>query len=209
MRFLEYTVIKLINNFREGQSMATENKPVLARVIIEMLGAPKEHIAKTLHDYVEKLKKTQTVLKAELAEPEPVEQETVFSTFAELEMRFTDLSELLNFCFESMPSSVEVIEPANFSITLDKLNALLNDLQARLHEADAIIKTARAKQKVLDTNALNVFRRFLLYLAEKGHTTASEMSHYVGVHPNQLQPFLEKLVEEKKLKKEGEKYLPA
>ncbi len=179
-------------------------KPVLARIIIEMLGAPKEHLAKTLQAYVDKLKKTQTVLKSHVAEPE--QKEKIFTIFAELEMRFTDLADLLDFCFEAMPSSVEVVEPANFSITLDKLNAFLNDLQARLHEADAIIKTERARQSMLDFNTTNVFRRFLLYLVEKGHATASEMSHYVGVHPTHLTPFLDKLVEDKKLKKEGEQY---
>ncbi len=180
------------------------DKPVLARIIIEMLGAPKDHIEQTMRTYVDKLKKTQTVLKADIADAE--ETSKIFSIYTELEMRFTDLAALLDFCFESMPSSVEVVEPATFSITLDKLNAFLNDLQARLHEADAIIKTERTRKQILDMNATNIFRRFLIYLVERGHVTASEMSHYVGVHPQSLVPFLDKLVEEKKLKKDGEQY---
>jgi hypothetical protein len=154
--------------------------------------------------YVEKLKGTHKVLKSEIA---PAEQkDKVFSIFAELEMKFDELPDLLDFCFESMPSSVEIVEPEKFTLPVDKLNAFLNDLQARLHEADAIIKTERTRQQLLDINTVNIFRRFLLYLVEKGHSTASEMSHYAGVHPNQLIPFLDKLVEDKKLKKEGEKY---
>jgi hypothetical protein len=179
-------------------------KPVLARVIIEMLGAPKDYIEKTMQAYIEKLKKTHTITKSDIAEA--VEKDKIFSNYAELEIRFKDLPELLDFCFESMPSSVEVIEPQDFAIKLDKLNAFLNDLQAKLHEADAIIKNERTRKQVLDFNATNVFRRFLLMLAEHGHNTASEMSHYVGVHPKALEPFLGKLVEEKKLKKDGEKY---
>jgi len=179
-------------------------KPVLVRIIIEMLGAPQDYITKIMQGYVEKLQKQHTVLKAETAEAE--QKDKVFSIFTELEMRFKDLPELLDFCFESMPSSVEIVEPASFNLPVDKLNALLNDMQARLHEADAIIKTERTRKQILDANSLNVFRRFLLYLVEKGHTTASEMSHYAGVHPKELVPFLEKLVEEKKLKKDGEKY---
>ena len=181
-------------------------KPVLARVIIEMLGAPKEHIEKTMSCYIEKLRKEQTVLKAEIAEAVPEQEGKIFGTYAELEIRFNDLAELLDFCFESMPSSVEVVEPGELSIPLNKLNGFLNDLQARLHEADAIIKTGKIKQQILDTNATNIFRRFLIAMAEHGHNTPSEMSHYVGVHPQKLLPFLDKLVEEKKLKKEGEKY---
>lgn len=180
---------------------------VLARVIIEMLGAPKEHIEKTMKDYIAKLKKEQAVVKAEIAEAEPVEEQKIFATHADLEIKFDGLADLLDFCFESMPSSVEVVEPGELSIPLNKLNAFLNDLQARLHEVDAIVKTGKMQQQVLDTNATNIFRRFLIAMAEHGHNTASEMSHYVGVHPSKLEPFLNKLAEDKKLKKEGEKYL--
>jgi hypothetical protein len=181
-------------------------KTVLARFIIEMLGAPKEHIEKTMSTYLEKLKKTHVVLKVNIADATPEGQ--LFTTYAELEMQFEDLPALLDFCFEAMPSSVEIVEPAEFTLPVDKLNALLNDLQARLHEADAIIKTERTRQQLLDMNSLNVFRRFLLYLVEHGHATASEMSHYIGVHARELQPFLDKLVEEKKLKKDGDLYVP-
>jgi hypothetical protein len=179
-------------------------KKVLARVIIEMLGAPKEHIEKTLKGYVEKLKKEQTVVKAESFPAEP--QDKVFSCYAELEMRFKDLPALTDFCFDSMPSSVEIIEPAEFVFKVDKLNALLNDLQARLHEADAIIKSERTRKQILDINALNTFRRFLIYVVEQGAKSASEISHYVGVPPKDLEPFLDKLVTEKKMKKDGELY---
>ncbi len=182
-------------------------QPVLARIIIEMLGAPKEYIEKTMQSYVEKLKKTRTVIKADIAEA--TVSQNVFSIYSDLEMRFSDLPELFDFCFESMPSSVEVVEPADFVLQLDELNAFLNDLQSRLHEADAIIKTERTQKQLLDMNSTNVFRRFLLHLVEQGHNTASEMSHYTGVRPVELLPFLEKLVIEKKLKKDGEKYLIA
>jgi hypothetical protein len=182
---------------------------VLARVIIEMLGAPKEHIEKTMRDYVDKLRKEETVVKSDIAEAEKEEGKEIFGIYAELEIKFKDLAELLDFCFENMPSSVEVVEPGELSIKLNKLNGFLNDLQARLHEADAIIKTGKMTQQVLDANATNIFRRFLIALVEHNHKTAGEMSHYVGVHPSKLIPFLAKLVEEKKIKKDGDNYLPA
>ncbi len=181
---------------------------VLARVIIEMLGAPKEHIEKTMRDYVDKLKKEETVVKADIAEAEQEEGQKIFGIYAELEMKFDSLAELLNFCFDSMPSSVEVVSPAELAIPLNKLNGFINDLQARLHEADAMVKSGKMTQQVLDANATNIFRRFLITLAEHGHKTPGEMSHYIGVHPSKLIPFLAKLVEEKKLKKDGDNYLP-
>ena len=180
------------------------SKQILARIIIEMLGAPQDYITKTMHGYIEKLKGSYKVLKSEISDAEPKEQ--VFSLFAELEMQFKDLQSLIDFCFESMPSSVEIVEPSEFVFKLDKMNAFLNDLQSRLHEADAIIKGERTKQQLLDINTTNIFKRFILHLVEKGPKTAGEISHYIGVKPNELTPFLNKLVKDKKMKKDGENY---
>lgn len=182
------------------------DKPKLltARVILEMLGAPEEHIKKTMESYIEQLKKDREVLKADIAETK--KQDVMFSIFTELEMKFIDLDDLFGFCFEAMPSSVEVIDPEHLKFDAAELNRILNDLQGKLHDADMIVKTLQAKQQILDLNATNVFRRFLICLCEKGVTTASEMSHYVGVHPKELTKFLDKLVTEERLIKEGEEY---
>lgn len=185
--------------------MPEHKKPLLSRIIIEMLGAPAEHIKTTMDKYLENLKKNHTVLNVSVAEPK--QEKRLFSVFAELEMRFKNLAELFEFCFEAMPSSVEVVEPEELRISVDRLNGILNDLQAKLHDADMIVKTLRAKQEVLDTNATNVFRRFLMFLCEKGVSTPSEMSHYVGVGPKELTPFLEQLTKEGKLAKEDGKYV--
>ena len=128
---------------------------IVARVIIEMLGAPKEYIEKTLTDYIAKLKKDGIKIIKEEVEPAKKQNE-LFSTFVELDIEFEKLDDLMGFCFDSMPSSVEILEPEELKRTSTDLSNHLNDLQAKLHEVDMVVKTTRAQNAVLDKNAMNV-----------------------------------------------------
>jgi len=78
-------------------------------------------------------------------------------------------------------------------------------LQAKLHEVDMVVKTTRAQNAVLDKNAMNVFKNFIKFICKEKHTT-EEMSKIVGIETRQLQKFVDILVKEDKIKKEGDKY---
>ena len=188
--------------------MAEENnqQKILVRVIIEMLGAPKEHIEKTLKDYVEKLKddKEFEIVKEEFAPAK--EQDKLFSAFAELDIRFNSTQKLVDFCFDSMPSSVEIIEPENITLESTRLTETLNDIQAKLHNSDMVIKTLRARNTVLDANAKKILRNFVNALLSEEGKTIDQLSGKIGVHPDQLQPFLKELVKEGKLQEKEGRY---
>ncbi|MBI4919427.1 hypothetical protein HY837_05825 [archaeon] len=179
---------------------------IQVNAIIEMLGGPKGYIEKVLREYVEKIKKEGLNVKSEIYQ-EGVPRDTLFTTFVELDLQFENIDNLLDFCFESMPSSVEILHPENLTLTSNMLTNFLNDLQAKIHQNDMLVKNFRAQNHVLDKNAMNTFRNFLLYLVKQGPVNAEEASRHVGVAPDKLLPFFEKLVEEKKIKKEGEKYV--
>lgn len=170
-----------------------------------MMGAPKEYIEKTLTDYLEKLKKDGIKIKQEIVE-KATKQGELFSTFAELDIEFDKMEDLFGFCFDSMPSSVEILEPEELVITASDFSNYLNDLQAKLHEVDMVVKTTRAQNAVLDKNAMNVFKNFIKHLSKEG-MTIEEMSKIVGIEPKNLQKFVDILVKEDKIKKEGDKYL--
>ena len=57
----------------------------------------------------------------------------------------------------------------------------------------------------VDKNEMNVFKNFVKHLCKEGMTT-EEMSKIVGIEPRQLQKFVDILVKEDKIKKEGDKY---
>ena len=173
--------------------MDEDEQKILVRAIIEMLGAPKEHIEKTLADFVEKLKKEHEVKQVHL---EPAkEQDQYFSVFAELEIYFKNVNDLIGFCFDAMPSSVEVIEPEKWQITNQDLSNALNDLQAKNHETDMLLKNMKSANKLLDQNTMNLFRNFIKYLTKDGEKSLDELSEATGIGSKYLKQFLDRLVE--------------
>lgn len=174
--------------------------------IIEMFGGPKEYIEKVLRDYIEKIKKEGFDIKSEVYH-EGIPKDTLFTTFVELEVHFENTEKLLDFCFEAMPSSIEIIHPKNLVLDNILLTDFLNDLQAKIHQNDMLVKNYRAQNHVLDKNAMNVFRNFLLFAIKQGVEEPKELAKHVGVKDEDLIPFLDKLVEEKKIIKEGGRYV--
>ncbi len=172
-----------------------------------MLGKPKEHIEKTLKQYVDRIKQNPDwmVIKDDFAEPK--EQETMWSMFVELEMVFNDILSLLPFCFDFMPSSIEIIKPENILIKGHELTGFLNDLQGKLHEVDMIAKKLKAETQVLKKNLNTSLNNIiLLVLRIKRQSGVGELSKSAGVSEERLSPFLEQLIKEGKIKKEGEGY---
>ncbi len=175
------------------------------RAIIEMLGAPKEYIELTLKNYVEKLK--QEGLQITSVDCVPAEQkEKFFSVFAELEILFAKPKELLDFCFDSMPSSIEIIEPVNVQMTGAELSDLLNDLQAHLHDTDLYVKNARARQELLDKNAFNVLRNFVKFALRSGPQTCEQLSEVTGINVPELFKILDTMVVQKFVRKKEDLY---
>ncbi len=183
--------------FRSGMA----EKRFVARFIVEMLGFPEEHLKKTMATFVESLKHSLdfSVVSAVVEEPKPVKDAKLFTVFVEIEAKFGDLSGVLDFCFENMPSSVEVVEPAEFAVPIGDVNNFLNDILDKLHKLDMNFKVYRAENKKLNDNAMHVFRNFLLYLVRHGVGKLDELSSHVGVASEELKPFLEKLVSEEKI----------
>ena len=182
-----------------------DKTPLSTRVILEMLGAPKTYIEQIMKDYVQKIKKEGLAIKKEKYE-DATPQDKLYSTFAELEIEFKDAPELLTFCFEALPSSVEILEPTSIFLKSYDLTAFLNDLQARLHEADLIIKSVHAQNKILDKNTTAVFHNFLLYLIKQEPKTPQELSQITGIQEKDLEPFLKHLTNERKITQNGTLY---
>lgn len=176
--------------------------------IVEMMGKPKEHLETTLKSYVDNLKKDKKIIfiNEEYAEPKQVEDSALFTTFVELEVLMKGPQKVIDFCFDFMPSSVEVIEPTTIHIKNEELNSLFNDLQARLHKLDMITKNANQKLQILSKNgAILVFNSILLAL-NQGPATLKELSSLTKVPEEELTKFLEKVVKDKRVKLSGKKY---
>ncbi len=127
-----------------------------ARVIIEVVGSPKDHVDKTLRDIIEKLKKEKKmkVLQENFFEAEKIER--FFSAFVEIEIGFGNIKDLVYLCFDYAPSSVEIFDPENLSLPSNVMNDFLNDLMARLHKSDMIVKNIHAENLLLKKELQNM-----------------------------------------------------
>src|SRR3989344_60198 len=89
---------------------------VHSRVIVEVVGKPKEHVEDTIKNYVEKLKTNPDfeIITHNISEANEIKDEKnpgLWGTFAEIEMITETFSNMVGFCFDYMPSSVEILSP--------------------------------------------------------------------------------------------------
>lgn len=174
--------------------------------IIEMMGAPKEHLSKSFRSYIEKLRENRniTILKEHFAKPK--KKDNLFVMYVELELLAKDASEMVFFCFDYMPSSIEIIEPEKFSYRAADFAAFMNDMQARMHTIDAQLKTLKAKSINLERNAGLLLRNNILIVLKEKDKNLEELAKNTGIPPLQLSPFLEKLISEGWIKRVKDKY---
>ncbi|MBU1204137.1 MAG: hypothetical protein KKG60_03670 [Nanoarchaeota archaeon] len=118
------------------------------RVVVELAGHPKEHIEDVTKKILEKIKQEYKVTEEQVAELKEIKE--LWSTFIEAVVEFKDIEEMGMFCFDYMPSSVQIEEPENISMTNNQLSNIFNDIMAKLHVYDATTKTFNARNKVLE-----------------------------------------------------------
>ena len=131
-----------------------------ARVIIEMLGRPAEHLSATLNSLIERLasEKGIVIKQKKFYDPVPVkESKDLFSSFVELEIAFDSLNALMGIMFAYMPSNVEVISPQQIKFSREDISSLSNNLVARLHAYDAAAKGIIAQRDI----AFNQLRQLI------------------------------------------------
>lgn len=188
--------------------MSEEKKELIrCRAILEVLGKPKEHVEKTIKVLVEKVKEDpgNVVLSEKYAEIKP-QGKTMFTTFVELEMVFKGITGLTGFCFDFMPSSMEIEKPEQLTLKNRDISNILNDLQAKLHNVDMVAKTLKAEGDFLKRNLNTMISNILTILIKLNKNTAEELSKFTGISEEELKRHLDKLVKDGKIKKEEDSY---
>ncbi|MBN2421328.1 hypothetical protein JXB27_03560 [Candidatus Woesearchaeota archaeon] len=195
--------------------------------IIELLGSPKKYVSDTLKSYVEAIKKNpdfyilsskiSTPKKAEKDEKDPQSKDIktdLFAAFVELEVATKRKAKLFDFCFNYMPSSIEVVEPMNITYSANEMSKYLTDIQGTLHHVDFTLKQVNAANQILNQRNQNISRNMIqmlqnniiLSLKEKNNKSLDDLAKNTGVPPDQLKPFLDKMVAAGEIKLDKEKY---
>jgi len=185
-----------------------EIQKIKANVVIEILGKPKEHVEDALKTYLEKIKADDNDISVtDEKVHEALEQDKgFFSTFAELEIVSEDITSLIGFCFDYMPSSVEIIEPEEMRMSQRELTNTINDLQAKLHNLDMAVKTARTENDFLKRNINTMLRNMVTILLKNTARDLENLSKITGVQKDELKRFMDTLIKLGKIKEENNKY---
>ena len=177
---------------------------IRCRTIIEVLGKPKEYVESAIKEYIEHIKEDSELVILNEDYSEIKEQGNLWSKFVELEIVIKGTSKLIGFCFEYMPSSLEILKPEHLIMTNPELSNFLNDLQARLHNVDMIVKQQRAENDFLKQNLNAVLHNAIMICLKVSKLSLEQLSQITGVEKKELEVFVEKLIKENKIKKEGE-----
>jgi hypothetical protein len=117
--------------------------PVQARMIVEVLGRPQEHVASALKLLVAKIEREPEVrlLSATQHEVIPVKDGTeLFTSYAEITLETKSLDALFALLFTYLPANVEIITPTQLTVKNEFLNGFANTLVQRLHTYEAVTK---------------------------------------------------------------------
>ena len=182
------------------------NTHIRCNIIIEVLGKPKEHVEDSLKQYIEHIKEDSELVVISEKYSEIKEQGQLWSKFVELELVVKGTNKLISFCFEYMPSSIEVIKPEQLILTNNELSNFFNDLQARLHNVDMVVKQLNAENNFLKLNMSAIIHNAILICLKVSKLSLEQLSQVTGVDKKELEIFIEKLIKENKIKKEDNTY---
>ena len=185
------------------ESISTGKAHLRCKVIIEVLGKPKEHIEKTIRSYIDKIKSDNelVVLNAEFSDAK--EKDNLWAVFSELDMVIKGVPKLIAFCFDYMPSSIQILKPEEFMMTNSLIENFANDLQARLHDVDMIVKRLRLENDFLKKNMNTAVKNTILLSLIHGNLDRQKLAKSTGINGEELQIFLDNLVKENKIKEEN------
>lgn len=185
--------------------MEQENK-ILAKVIVEVVGTPKEHVESSVKLVLDNIKKEKGVkpIKMKIFKPKAIEN--YFSSFAELELELASPSVLMGLCFDYMPSSVEIIRPDDLKMNSTEMASLLNDLLMKLHNISMNVRALNVENQNLKINSEALLKNIIMLSIGKAEKTIDDISKDVGVKPASLRPFVEKYVKEGKISQNDGRY---
>ena len=105
-----------------------------------------------------------------------------------------------------MPSSIEVVEPAELKLDEIELSAFLNDLQIKLHGVDMLAKQLKTENDMLKINTAALLKNYITVLLKQNNLTSAQLSNFTGVNKDKLEDFLDQLIDEGKIDLKEETY---
>jgi hypothetical protein len=129
-----------------------EERKIKATFVLDVIGKPPKHLVESLERVSEEMGKQKGVkLKSKrIKEPTTLKDRPDFyTTFAEIDLEFDDMTFLMICIFKYMPAHIEIVEPEIIGLTNNFLNDSLNEITRRLHGYDEIARILQMENKKL------------------------------------------------------------
>lgn len=179
---------------------------IYVRAIIEVVGKPKEHVTESLASHIKHIEDNKDLILVKKSIEPAIKQDDFFSTFAEVELLAKDTVTLLAFCFDYMPSSIEILAPERLVMSNSNLSGFLNDMQARLHAVNTGLVQLQEKNKFFIKNTAVLLRNFLVVLLSSKPMTIQQIHPFLGVKKEDIIKILNVLMQEEKVIKKDNLY---
>ncbi|MDP7180373.1 MAG: hypothetical protein QF824_03835 [Candidatus Woesearchaeota archaeon] len=179
---------------------------IRCKTILEVLGKPKEHIEKKIKEYITGIRDDSDLIILNESFADPKQQGELWSTFAELEIVVKGIPKLVAFCFDYMPSSIDIIKPDEIIFKSKDVSNMVNDMQARLHGVDMEVKKLNVENDFLKRNMKASFKNSIAVLLKMKDMDDDELSNFTGIPKEEIGVIIEELVKNNKIKKEENKY---
>ena len=171
------------------------------RALIEVVGKPRKHVEESLKKYVENLgnDKLFEITGSNFAKIKKQDEQEMWAGFAEVDIKTAKIEDLTYFCFQYMPSMIEIIEPKEFVLNDGMFTNYLNDLQAKLHHVDMIAKSVKMENDALRRNGGRLLKNYVVVLLNNENMAVEKLSGLTGVPIDQLADFLDQLIDESRI----------
>jgi len=183
---------------------------ILIKIMLQIAGSPPEHIDKTMELVLEKIRGTKDakVVKEEVYKAKPDETDTkVFISFSEIEMLVKNINVMTGLVYDYMPASIEILEPTELKFSSHDQTMFLNDILARLHKIDMVLKNNTAENKILNDNCVALFKNIFKISLRSGPKTREELSKDTGISVNEMENLVKGMTQENLIyEKEGKIY---
>ena len=178
------------------------------RIVIEIIGKPKEHIEQALKEYVEKIDedKNLIIIKKSFSEAKQIQESELFNIFSEMEILVKGFNSLIEFCFNYMPASIEILDPSKLTVDAHNMTNLFNDFQEKLHKADFLAKTTMQQNQIAMKNLKGMIRNSLVILLKDKGLKITEICTSTGLKEKDMIKYIDEMIKEGKIRKIGEKY---
>ena len=116
-------------------------KNIITRITVEILGGPKEHVENALKLVIKKLKEEENIKVCNVKEFECKQMDNkLWNIFADIEFETKSLKKVLGVCYDYMPSTIEILEPAGLEMDTNDIADVFNDFLTKLHKYSMVLK---------------------------------------------------------------------